>query len=310
MAQITSEMVKTLRERTSAGMMDCKKALVESDGDMEKAVDWLREKGLSQAAKKADRIAAEGVVASYNNEDNSVAVVLEVNCETDFVAKTDNFKDFADKVAKHVALANPADVDQLLTQPFVEDQGKTISDLLSEATVAIGEKLSLRRFERYETTGVADTYIHLGGKIGVVVELAVDAAFRNNDKVKELAHDLCLQIAAAKPECVRRQEVDTAALEKEKEILRAQALNEGKPAVIVDKMVEGRIQKYYKEVCLLEQPYVKDGDLSIQQLLDNAGKELGTKLDVVRFARFERGEGIEKRKDNFAEEIAAQMNKA
>lgn len=310
MAQITSEMVKTLRERTSAGMMDCKKALVESDGDMEKAVDWLREKGLSQAAKKADRIAAEGVVASYNNEDNSVAVVLEVNCETDFVAKTDNFKDFADKVAKHVALANPADVDQLLTQPFVEDQGKTISDLLSEATVAIGEKLSLRRFERCETAGVADTYIHLGGKIGVVVELAVDAAFRNNDKVKELAHDLCLQIAAAKPECVRRQEVDTAALEKEKEILRAQALNEGKPAVIVDKMVEGRIQKYYKEVCLLEQPYVKDGDLSIQQLLDNAGKELGTKLDVVRFARFERGEGIEKRKDNFAEEIAAQMNKA
>ena len=310
MAQITSEMVKTLRERTSAGMMDCKKALVESDGDMEKAVDWLREKGLSQAAKKADRIAAEGVVASYNNADNSVAVVLEVNCETDFVAKTDNFKDFADKVAKHVALANPADVDQLLIQPFVEEQGKTISDLLSEATVAIGEKLSIRRFERYETAGVADTYIHLGGKIGVVVELAVDAAFRNNDKVKELAHDLCLQIAAAKPECVRRQEVDTAALEKEKEILRAQALNEGKPAVIVDKMVEGRIQKYYKEVCLLEQPYVKDGDLSIQQLLDNAGKELGTKLDVVRFARFERGEGIEKRKDNFAEEIAAQMNKA
>lgn len=310
MAQITSEMVKTLRERTSAGMMDCKKALVESDGDMEKAVDWLREKGLSQAAKKADRIAAEGVVADYCSDNHGVAVVLEVNCETDFVAKTDNFKEFANKVAKHVAMANPADVDQLMTQSFVDEPSKTIADLLSEATVAIGEKLSLRRFARYETTGVAETYIHLGGKIGVVVEVAVDAAHRGSDKVKEVAHDLCLQIAAAKPECVRREEVDASALEKEKEILRAQALNEGKPAVIVDKMVEGRIQKYYKEVCLLEQPYVRDPDLSVQKLLDNVGAELGTKLDVVRYARFERGEGIEKRKDNFAEEIAAQMNRA
>ena len=202
MAAVTSAMVKELRERTAAGMMDCKKALVESNGDMEKAIEWLREKGLSQAAKKASRIAAEGVVAKYTSEDGSIGVVLEVNCETDFVAKTDNFKTFANNVAKHVALANPADIDALMAQKFVDDETKTISDLVSDATVAIGEKISLRRFERFETTGVAETYIHLGGKIGVLVEVATDV---KNDEVKNFAHDLALQIAAAKPEVVRRE---------------------------------------------------------------------------------------------------------
>ena len=307
MAAVTSAMVKELRERTSAGMMDCKKALVESDGDMEKAIEWLREKGLSQAAKKASRIAAEGVVAQYISEDGTVGVIVEVNCETDFVAKTDNFISFCNNVAKHIAKANPADVDTLLTQAFVDDASKTVSDLVSEATVAIGEKISIRRFARYETTGVVSTYIHMGGKVGVLVEVSTD---KQDDEIKVFAHDLALQIAAAKPEAVRREEVDAAKLEKEKEILRAQAINEGKPEKIVDRMVEGRIEKYYKEVCLMEQPFVKDGDKSIKGLMAEVAKATGANLDVVRFARFERGEGIEKRQDNFAEEIAAQMKKA
>ena len=307
MAAVTSAMVKELRERTSAGMMDCKKALVESDGDMDKAIEWLREKGLSQAAKKASRIAAEGVVAQYTNEDATVGVIVEVNCETDFVAKTDNFLNFANNVAKHIALANPADVDALLAQKFVDDETKTVSDLVSEATVAIGEKISIRRFARYETVGEVSTYIHMLGKVGVLVEVSTD---KKCDEVKTFAHDLELQIAAAKPEAVRREEVDASKLEKEKEILRAQALNEGKPEKIVERMVEGRIEKYYKEVCLLDQPFVKDGDKSIKVLMAEVAKASGANLDIVRFTRFERGEGIEKRQDNFAEEIAAQMKKA
>ena len=305
MADITSAMVKELRERTSAGMMDCKKALVESLGDMEKAIEGLREKGLSQAAKKASRIAAEGVVAQYTNEEGTIGAIVEVNCETDFVAKTDNFINFANKVAKQVALANPADVDALMAQKFVDDESKTISDLVSDATVAIGEKISIRRFTRYETSGVVSTYIHLGGKVGVMVEVDADGEGRLQDDVKTFAHDLALQIAAAKPEAVRRAEVDASKLEKEKEILRAQALNEGKPEKIVERMVEGRIEKFYKEVCLLEQAFVKDPEKSITKLMEEIAKATGATLDIVRFTRYERGEGIEKRKDDLAAEIAA-----
>ena len=305
MAAVTASMVKELRERTSAGMMDCKKALVESDGDMEKAIEWLREKGLSQAAKKASRIAAEGVVAQYTNEEGTIGAIVEVNCETDFVAKTDNFINFANKVAKQVALANPADVDALMAQKFVDDESKTISDLVSDATVAIGEKISIRRFTRYETSGVVSTYIHLGGKVGVMVEVDADGEGRLQDDVKTFAHDLALQIAAAKPEAVRRAEVDASKLEKEKEILRAQALNEGKPEKIVERMVEGRIEKFYKEVCLLEQAFVKDPEKSITKLMEEIAKATGATLDIVRFTRYERGEGIEKRKDDLAAEIAA-----
>ena len=309
MAAITSAMVKELRERTSAGMMDCKKALVESDGDMEKAIEWLREKGLSQAAKKASRIAAEGVVAQYVTEDGAVGAIVEVNCETDFVAKTDNFLNFANSVAKHVAKANPADVDALMGQPFVDDASKTISDLISDATVAIGEKISVRRFARYETAGVVSTYIHLGGKVGVMVEVAADEAGRANDDVKTFAHDLALQIAAAKPEAVRREEVDTEKLDKEKEILRAQALNEGKPEKIVDRMVEGRIEKYYKENCLMEQEFVKNPDITIATRVNEATLATGEKISVRRFVRFECGEGIEKKESNLAEEIAEMTGK-
>ena len=308
MADITSQMVKELREMTQAGMMDCKKALVEAEGNMEKAVEWLREKGLAAAAKKAGRIAAEGLVASYVNEDATVGVIVEVNCETDFVAKTDNFVAFCKDVAGHIAKAAPADVDALMAQQFVNDESKTIQDLVSDATVAIGEKISIRRFVRYETqSGAVESYIHLGGKIGVLIEVSNDnAATRGVETFKTYYHDLALQIAAAKPTVVRKEEVPTAELDKEREILRAQALNEGKPEKIVDRMVEGRIEKYYKEVCLLEQSFVKDPDKTISQLTAEVAKEIGAKIDVKRFARYERGEGIEKRQDNFAEEIAAQ----
>ena len=306
MAAVTSAMVKELRERTNAGMMDCKKALVNSDGDMDKAIDWLREKGLAQAAKKASRVAAEGVVTQYVTPCGCTGVIVEVNCETDFVAKTDNFMNFANNVAKHIAMANPADLDELLAQKFVDDESKTIADLISEATVAIGEKISVRRFTRYETEGVVSTYIHMGGKVGVMVEVATDA--KDNEAVKEFAHDLALQIAAAKPEAVRREEVDATKLEKEKEIQRAKALEAGKPEKIVDRIVEGQIEKYYKEVCLLDQQFVKDGDKTIKGLMAEVAKAAGCTLDIVRFARFERGEGIEKRQDNLAEEIAKMTN--
>ena len=306
---ITSQMVKELREMTQAGMMDCKKALVEADGNMDKAVEWLREKGLAAAAKKAGRIAAEGVVASYITECGKVGVVVEVNCETDFVAKTDNFVNFSKNVAKHIAYANPADIDALMAQKFVDDETKTITDLVSDATVSIGEKISIRRFARYAIeNGAVESYIHMGGKIGVLLKVENDnAETLNNETFKTFYHDVALQIAAAKPSYVRKEEVPSENLAKEREILRAQALNEGKPEKIVDKMVDGRIQKYYKEVCLIEQPFVKDGDKSINQLTAEVAKEIGANIKIVSFERFERGEGIEKRQDNFAEEIAAQM---
>ena len=309
MAAVTAAMVKELRERTNAGMMDCKKALLAADGDMDKAIDWLREKGLAQAAKKASRVAAEGVVAQYVTPCGCTGVIVEGNCETDFVAKTDNFAAFANNVAKHIAKANPADVDELMNQKFVDDETKTISDLVSEATVAIGEKISVRRFARFQTEGVVATYIHMGGKVGVLVEVATSEEGKNNEDVKQFAHDLCLQIAAAKPEAVRREEVDSEKLEKEREIQRAKALEAGKPEKIVDRIVDGQIEKYYKEVCLLDQQFVKDPDKSIKGLMAEVSKAAGAPLDVVRFVRFERGEGIEKRKDNLAAEIAA-MQKA
>ena len=304
---ITAEMVKELRERTGAGMMECKKALSETNGDMEKAIDLLREKGLAAAAKKAGRIAAEGMVASHINEDATVGVIVEVNCETDFVAKTDRFKDFCKDLALHIATASPADVDALMGQPFTANPEKTITDLVSDATVAIGEKISIRRFTRYETqSGVVESYIHMGGKIGVLLEISNDtASTRTLDTFMVYYHDVALQIAAARPTVVRKEQLPADQLQKEREIFRAQALNEGKPEKIVDKMVEGRIEKYYKEVCLLEQPFVKDGDKTVVQLTNQVSQEIGAKIDVVRFARYERGEGLEKRQDNFADEIMA-----
>lgn len=288
----TAKDVMALRERTGAGMMDCKKALTECNGDAEKAIDFLREKGLAAAAKKAGRIAAEGIVGSYMTDDRKVGVIVEVNCETDFVAKTDDFKAFVATIAKQIAVKNPATVEELMEQTLVDDPAKTVNMLLNEAVAKIGEKISIRRFQRAE--GVVDTYVHLGGKIGVLVDVEGEA-------VTEKLHDVAMQIAAAKPNCISRDDVNQADVEKEKEILRAQALNEPKPKpeAIIEKMVNGRIEKYYKEVCLMEQPFVKDQDQSVGQMVGGAFK-------VLSFTRFEMGEGLQKREDNFAEEVMSQ----
>ncbi|MBQ8092099.1 MAG: elongation factor Ts [Clostridia bacterium] len=299
MANVTSTMVKELRERTGAGMMDCKKALVECEGDMDKAIDFLREKGLAAAAKKAGRIAAEGMVDAYVDP-NGTGVVIEVNCETDFVANTDRFKELCRDFAKHVAVSAPANVDEMLNQPFYDDATKTVHDLIGEATASIGEKISIRRFARFvPADGMVDTYVHMGGRIGVMLEIKTSDI---TDEVKVMSHDLVMHIAAANPLFVCREEVPNDNLEKEREVLTQQALNEGKPEKIVERMVEGRIEKYYKEVCLLEQPFVKDPDISVKKMLNG-------KLDVVRFVRYERGEGLEKRHDDLAADIAAEQAK-
>ena len=254
--------------------------------------DFEREKGLAAAAKKAGRIAAEGIVDSYISEDGKLGVLLEVNCETDFVAKTDDFKALVAKIAGQIAHTNPADVDALLASAY---ENGTVADMLTEAVAKIGEKISVRRFERIE--GFVDSYIHMGGKIGVLVETNVAAE-------KEAVHDVAMQIAAAKPIYIKSDEVPAAEIEHEKEILRAQALNEPKPKpeAIIEKMVNGRIQKYFKEVCLMEQPFVKDGDISVAKMING-------RFDVVRFVRFEMGEGLQKREDDFVNEVMSQINK-
>lgn len=294
----TAKDVKELREMTGCGMMDCKKALTETDGDKEKAVEILREKGLATAAKKAGRIAAEGIVKDYVA--NNVGVILEVNAETDFVAKNDQFLDFVNTVAKAVADANPADVEALKA---VEVNGTTVGDMLTEKIATIGENMNIRRFARYE--GDVATYIHAGGKIGVLVKFDTDVA--DKDGFKEFAKDIAMQIAAVNPAYVRPSEVPADVVEKEKEILTAQAINEGKPANIAEKMVAGRIHKFYKEICLIEQPFIKDGDLSVAKYVEEKAKELGGKIEIVSFARFEKGEGLEKKEENFADEVAGMV---
>ena len=298
--EITAQMVKELRESTGAGMMDCKKALKATDGDMEKAVDYLREKGLASAAKKASRLASEGLVGSYYCSKCNTAALVEVNCETDFVAKTDEFKNLVTEIAKQIIKVNPADVDALLASAY---ENGTVADMITAKVAPIGEKITVRRFVRYEAKGsIVDSYIHMGGKVGVLVEMTCPEF---TDTVKEVAHDVALQIAAASPvapEYVRRSEVNPEHLEHEKEILIAQARNEGKPEKIIEKMVEGRIKKFYQDVCVLEQPFVKDGDISVQQMI----KAKAPGADVVRFTRYKMGEGLEKTVNDLAAEVAAQ----
>ncbi len=302
----TAKDVMALREITQAGMMDCKKALTECDGDFEKAKDYLREKGLAAAAKKAGRIAAEGVVGSYVCSACGVGVVVEVNCETDFVAKTDSFVDFVSMLAEQIGKKDPADVDALLKQESVVTPGSTISDLLNETVAKIGEKVSIRRFTRYE--GIVDSYIHLGGKIGVLVEMDAPESLKDSDALKQVAHDICMQIAAAKPSYLTRDDVPPDEVEHEKEVNRAMAMNEPKPkpAAVIEKMLIGRINKFYKENCLLEQLFVKDSSLTISKVLENASKDLGAKIGVKQFVRYEMGEGLQKRECNFAEEVMSQ----
>lgn len=301
---ITAKLVKELRERTGSGMMDCKKALTETNGDIEKAVELLREKGLAAAAKKAGRVAAEGQVVTYTTEDGKTAGIVEVNCETDFVADNEQFTSFAAKVAKIAATSNASNVEELLAQDL---EGKTVQETLTELIATLGENMTIRRFEKVSVDkGVVKTYIHGGGRIGVVVELACET---ESPVVEEVAKELCMQVAAANPLFLSKDDVDTEALEKEKEIYRVQALNEGKPEKIVEKMVMGRIQKYYKEVCLLEQLWVKDGDKTITKFVEEKAKEVGSPITVKSFVRYERGEGIEKVEEDFAAEVAKQMGK-
>ncbi len=291
MAQITAALVKELRERTGAGMMDCKKALSAVEGDMDKAIDFLREKGLAAAAKKAGRIAAEGVVGSFISADGKIGAVVEVNCETDFVAKTDNFKALVEKIAAHIVATKPADIEALMAS---ELDGQTVEALVTASVAKIGEKISVRRFALYEAPeGVVAAYIHGGGKIGVLVE------FKGGNA--ELGKDVAMHIAAANPAYLDRTQVPAAELEHEKEVLSEQAKNEGKPEKIIEKMVLGRINKYYKEVCLIDQEFVKDPDQSVGKLLK------ANDAEVLAFTRFQLGEGIEKKQEDFAAEVMSQI---
>ncbi len=291
---ITASQVKELREKTGAGMMDCKKVLTETNGDEEKAIELLRERGIAKAAKKSDRIAAEGLVATYVSDDNKVGVVVEVNAETDFVAKNEEFRGFVADVAEQIAKENPANVEELLNQKSIKDNSKTVGEVLTNKIATIGENMSIRRFERFEANGLIESYIHGDGKIGVLVEL------EGGDS--NLAKDICMQIAAARPEYLDRASVPAERVEKEMEVLKAQAMNEGKPAEIAEKMVQGRLGKFYAEICLVEQDFVKDPDTKVGKLVESKGAK------ILRFARFEKGEGLQKREENFAEEVAKQIN--
>ena len=288
MANISAAAVRDLREKTGAGMMDCKKALTETNGDMQKAIDYLREKGIAKAAKKSGRIAAEGACAAFVTADGKIGALTEINCETDFTANNSDFRALVKKITEHVAKTNPANVDAL--NASVIEGKKTVADLVTEATATIGEKISVRRFVRYEGKKII-SYIHMGGKIGVLVEL--------DGGSDEIGKDVALQIAAMNPSAIDRARVDASELEHEKEILRKQALEEGKPEKIVEKMVEGRINKFYKEVCLVEQIFVKDNEKTVQDILKD--------VKVLNFTRYQLGEGIEKKQTDFAAEVAAQL---
>ena len=307
MPNFSAKDVMDLRGRTGCGMMDCKKALTECDGDMEKAIDYLREKGLAKAAKKQSRIAAEGVVGSYICGKCGTGALVEINCETDFVANTPEFKEMVNDIAQQIVKSDPADVDALLAVKYFRNDAQTIGDLITEKTAKIGEKISVRRFARYECgeNGYVDSYIHMGGKVGVLVKAEVPEV---NDTVKEVLHDVALQIAAASPiapEYVSRDEVKPDHLNHETEILAAQARNEGKPEAIIEKMVQGRIQKFYKEVCLLEQVFVKDGETPVGKMIES--KVPGMK--IVAFTRYKMGDGLEKKVSDLAAEVAEQIGK-
>lgn len=300
----TAKDVQALREKTGCGMMDCKKALVASDGDMEKAIDFLREKGLAAAAKKSGRIAAEGAVLAYTDEAAQVSVIVEVNAETDFVAKNQEFQDFVLEVAKTVTAGNPANV-EALAEMKMAGSDLTVAQALQEKILTIGENIKIRRFARYE--GVVASYIHGGGRIGVMVKFDTSADIAANEQFKLAAKDVAMQVAAANPLYLDRDSVPADVLEHEKKILTEQVMNEGKPANIAEKIVNGKIGKYYKENCLVDQQFVKDGDLTVAQYVANTGKELGGDIKIAAFVRFEKGEGLEKKEDNFADEVASMV---
>ena len=306
---VTAAMVKELREMTGAGMMDCKKALAATDGDMDKAVEFLREKGLAGAAKKAGRIAAEGIVMTKMAADEKTAVVVEVNAETDFVAKNEKFQNYVADVAEQVLASDAADMDAFMAEKWAKDESLTVAEALSSQISIIGENMKIRRYEKMTATnGFVASYIHAGGKIGVLVDVETDVV---NDEIREMAKNVAMQAAALKPLYTNRDEVDADYIEKEKEILTVAAKNEKPDAndKIISGMVMGRINKELKEICLLDQVYVKaeDGKQSVSQYVAQVAKANNAKVAIKKFVRFETGEGLEKKEENFADEVAKQM---
>lgn len=305
---ITASMVKELRELTGAGMMDCKKALNETNGNMEEAIEFLRKNGEAKAVKKAGRIAAEGIVMAEVRDDKTAAIV-EVNSETDFVAKNAEFQGFVKAVVNQAIATESKDMDAFMAEAWNEDASKTVRDALTEKIAVIGENLNIRRFEKLESDGCIVAYIHGGGRIGVLVEAVTDVV---NDDVKTCLKNVAMQVAAMSPKYVSRDEVSQDFLDKEKEILLAQAKNDpknaNKPENIIEKMIVGRLNKEMKEICLLDQVYVQDGDLTVAKYVEKVAKETGANLAVKKFIRFETGEGLEKKNEDFAAEVAAQMN--
>jgi elongation factor Ts len=305
---ITAAQVKELRDATGISMMECKKALTETNGDIDAAIEFLRKKGLAKAAKKAGRIAAEGLVSAEISEDGKVGSIVEVNSETDFVAKNEQFQTYVKEVVNQVAKTTASDIDAFLEEKWLQDDSKTVKEVLTEKISVIGENLNIRRFEKATADkGFVESYIHGGGRIGVLIQVETDTV---NDAVKECAKNIAMQIAAISPKYISRDEVSDEYVESEKSILKQQAMNENpdKPEQIIEKMIIGRLNKQLKEVCLLDQQYVKDGDLTVAKYVESVAKEIGSSVSIKRFVRFETGEGIEKKEENFAEEVAKQIN--
>lgn len=302
---ITASMVKELREMTGAGMMDCKKALNETNGDMDAAIEFLRKNGQAKAEKKAGRIAAEGIVKAVVKDDK-VAAIVEVNSETDFVAKNEEFQGFVDAVVNQVADSDAADMDAFMAEAWAADTTKTVKDALIEKVAVIGENLNIRRFEKIVTDGCVVDYIHGGGRIGVLIEAEADVV---NDEIKKCLKNIAMQVAAMSPKYTSRAEVSQEYMDHEKEILLAAAKKENpeKPENIIEKMIIGRLNKELKEICLLDQAYVQDSDLTVAKYVEKVAKENNANVTVKRFVRFETGEGIEKKQEDFAAEVAAQM---
>ena len=308
---ITAKMVKELREMTGAGMMDCKKALTATDGDMDKAVEFLREKGLATAQKKAGRIAAEGIVMLKVSDDDKKAVAVEVNAETDFVAKNEKFQAYVEQVASQALTTEAADVEGFLAEEWTYSESATVAEELAHQIAVIGENMNIRRFAQVkEENGFVASYTHMGGKIGVLVDVETDVV---NDAVKEMAKNVAMQVAALKPQYTNRSEISEEFIAHEKEILMAQIMNDPKesqkPEKVIQGMINGRINKEMKEICLLDQVYVKaeDGKQSVEKYVEEVAKANGAKITVKGFVRFETGEGLEKKEENFAEEVAKQM---
>lgn len=298
---ISAQAVKELRDKTGAGMMDCKKALTQAEGDIEKAIDILREKGLASAAKKSGRVAAEGVIATYVSDDMKNASIIELNCETDFVSANEAFVTLANDIAKAVAENDVDSLDAVKALPYGES---TIQDAITALIAKLGENMNLRRYEKLAApAGLVSSYIHMGGKIGVLVQVDAENA---SEEVSAVAKDVAMHVAALNPQFLDNSSVDAETIEREREIYRVQALNEGKPEKIVEKMVDGRINKFFKEVCLVNQMFVKNPDLSIEAFIKEESKKYGN-IKLVKFVRFEKGEGIEKEEVDFAAEVAAQM---